>query len=384
MSTEIGNSGLLALKAITYKNHIDGTTDNHDGYSIELNPSVTVDGYVSDNVQIAIEKLNTYIDNVVVDATTSSKGVIQLSQDLGGTASLPKVIRITGDTNQLDISPRSFVFDNQYLSNTVEFKFLNRTVDPKGISIQGQGVTLGAFNILRGGPIILSSGLRNTSNSASRDGNISINVGNSNVITAKHITLSSRVISLFKEPTSAEIPGEANNTLYVYNTSANPTQIPVDGSHLYSLSGKLRVYHTNGDNFNIGDNPANWQSRNQNNGLLHKVNTATTTSTTPTTMATFTMPTTDSGLMLEVDVVGKAASGTSTVSYKLIGHFYSNGSLTPVEVGTESTVYSSINGSGWIAPTITVSGTDVLVKSGAKSATVVSWSVYCKGLYRSI
>lgn len=385
MSTQIGQSGLLALKTQTYKDHINGNSDKHDGYSIELVPTITINGSSTDNVYEAIEALNTYVSTVITDATTTSKGVVQLANDLSGTASSPNVVKITGDSVQLNINPRSIVFSDTYSSNDIEFKYLNKSIQAKGIKLQAQGVINGPFNILHGGDITISSGLRNSSNGVSKDGKIFLNVGNSNLATFRQITLSSRVISLFKDPTSAEIPGEANNTVYVYNTTSNPTQPPISGSHLYSLDGKLKVYHANADNFNIGDNPANWQSGSTTSGVIHKIGSHISSSATQGTLATYTMPSTDAGLMLEVDVIGKAITGTGTVAYKLIGHFYCTGSVTPVEIGTEATVYSSTNNaSGWTAPSITISGNNILVKSGAKSATIINWSCYAKGLYKSI
>lgn len=377
--TQIGQSGQLALKASKYKDHIDGTSDNHDGYQIILDPAISIDGYSSSNVYEAIENLNNYVGSVVVDATTTTKGVLKLSNDLGGTADSPNVIKITGDSNQLNVNPRVIAFSDTYSTDS-EIKYLNKNVAAKGIKITAQGVTNGLFNILNGGNITISAGLRNSSNGTSKDGKIYLNIGNSNLMTFSQITLGTRIVSFFKDPTTSDIIGEANNTIYIGNTLANPTQVPLNGAHLYSLSGKLRAYHTNGDNFNLGDNPKNWQSGEAINGVSNKVHSQSNVGTV-FTLLRFSAQSQNSTVTVEAYIVGKASASTGSVVYKLMGHFYTNGSLNFVEVGTESTLYSSTNNaSGWTAPIILVSGSNILVRSGANAATAINWTAYARAV----
>jgi len=92
--------GHLVTDRFDFQKHIDGENFRHEAGSIDLNPSVTIGSTVITDVQTAIAALaGTIIVPSVPDATTVSKGVIQLGGDLfgtGTTAVAPKVSGLQG------------------------------------------------------------------------------------------------------------------------------------------------------------------------------------------------------------------------------------------------------------------------------------------------
>lgn len=89
--------GRLVTSRFDFQNHIDGYSFRHDANAITLLPNVTVDGYVQGTVQEAIAKLATVVsppDIIVNDATLFTKGIVQLSGDIGGTSGSPRVLKI--------------------------------------------------------------------------------------------------------------------------------------------------------------------------------------------------------------------------------------------------------------------------------------------------
>lgn len=95
------NSGArLTTDRFAFQQHVDGYTFRHHAGSIDLVPSVTLGAATLTDVQTAIAALagSTSVP-VVPDATTISKGLIQLGGDLGGvgtTAAAPKVGGLQG------------------------------------------------------------------------------------------------------------------------------------------------------------------------------------------------------------------------------------------------------------------------------------------------
>lgn len=88
-------TGRLTTDRFDFEKHTNGTNARHDGYAIDMVPPMIILGNPYTNVRTAIEALNAIIAPVSVqDATGSIKGILKLTQDLGGTADLPKVIAI--------------------------------------------------------------------------------------------------------------------------------------------------------------------------------------------------------------------------------------------------------------------------------------------------
>jgi len=92
--------GHLVTDRYDFQKHIDGTDFRQDAGTVDLNPTILIGSTVISDVQTAIAALaGTIIVPSVPDATTSSKGIIQLGGDLfgiGTTALAPKVSGLQG------------------------------------------------------------------------------------------------------------------------------------------------------------------------------------------------------------------------------------------------------------------------------------------------
>lgn len=88
--------GRLVTDRFDFQNHVDGYNFKHIAPSITLSPSLDIGGVVT-NVQDAIVALKDALTiPLVPDATTSSKGLIQLSGDIAGTAVSVSVVALRG------------------------------------------------------------------------------------------------------------------------------------------------------------------------------------------------------------------------------------------------------------------------------------------------
>lgn len=82
----INGVGRIATDRYDFEEHIDGYSFRHQANQIDLNPPVTITG-TQTNVQGAIAALSLLISPPVVpDATTSTKGILQLTGDISGTS----------------------------------------------------------------------------------------------------------------------------------------------------------------------------------------------------------------------------------------------------------------------------------------------------------
>lgn len=92
--------GHLVTDRFDFQRHVDGTAFRHKAGSIDLSPSIVIGSTTITDVQTAIAALSgSIIVPSVPDATTSSKGIIQLGGDLfglGTTALAPKVSGLQG------------------------------------------------------------------------------------------------------------------------------------------------------------------------------------------------------------------------------------------------------------------------------------------------
>ena len=92
--------GHLVTDRFDFQNHVDGTAFRHKAGSIDLSPTILIGSTVITDVQTAIAALSgSIIVPSVPDATTSSKGIIQLGGDIFGTGTTalnPKVSGLQG------------------------------------------------------------------------------------------------------------------------------------------------------------------------------------------------------------------------------------------------------------------------------------------------
>jgi len=92
------NSGVgrLVTDRYDFQDHVDGYTFNHNADAIFLNPPVLISTTVT-NVQSAIEELKGALTvPIIPDATTTSKGVIQITGDIGGSSTYISVLALRG------------------------------------------------------------------------------------------------------------------------------------------------------------------------------------------------------------------------------------------------------------------------------------------------
>src|SRR5574338_576088 len=91
--------GRLVTDRFDFQKHIDGQDFRHDADQINLNPAVVL-GTPQTNVQDAIEQIKVILDGsiapLIPDATTISKGIVQLAGDIGGTSTSVSVIALRG------------------------------------------------------------------------------------------------------------------------------------------------------------------------------------------------------------------------------------------------------------------------------------------------
>lgn len=106
MSTPINpnfNPGTLARIATDrydFQKHVDGYSFRHVASSIDVSPPITISSIDYTTVQSALAALASVIvpSVTVPDATLTTKGIIQLTGDLGGSATNVRVIKIQGNS----------------------------------------------------------------------------------------------------------------------------------------------------------------------------------------------------------------------------------------------------------------------------------------------
>src|SRR5574337_1095911 len=87
--------GRLVTDRFDFEHHVEGSAFRHPATAIDV--GAPLDGYGITNVQEGLVYLVAHLSvPIIPDATTLSKGVIQLSGDLGGTAATPTVISLRG------------------------------------------------------------------------------------------------------------------------------------------------------------------------------------------------------------------------------------------------------------------------------------------------
>ncbi len=89
--------GQLTTTRYDFQDHVDGYSFKHKAAGLVLFPSVDINGNPYSNVQEAIDALAQFVSPptiIVNDATPFVKGIVQLTNDFGGTATAPKVTGI--------------------------------------------------------------------------------------------------------------------------------------------------------------------------------------------------------------------------------------------------------------------------------------------------
>lgn len=299
----------IVLDRHDFQKHIDGSDFFQEASSIILDPVIDISGNQS-NVRGAILALKDSILSGAPDATSSTKGILRLTNDFGGTSNAPlvtgiqgrpvqtlgsindgdylawnsagyfepitpaitsfvagqdlagtttnqTVIELTGELessggfngNVVDINARYLRFANDIASD-VSITFAN---NPSG---NGSYLNLQAQNSLtngNGGGVNIQSGLGGIG--SYKDGYISLNKGSVTYFQINEPEVDRTVISLGSENSTSNMPtGTGDVVLYISNASANPSSgSPVGGAILYSSGGSLYTKRQSGLNFQIGD-----------------------------------------------------------------------------------------------------------------------------------
>ena len=134
--------GHLVTDRYDFQKHIDGEDFRHEAGSIDLNPAILIGSTLITDVQTAIAALSgSIIVPSVPDATTASKGIIQLNGDLFGSGTTALNPRVSG----LQGTPIS-VFSGLALNQVLTWNgasWINQAV-PGSISIAGDLAGVGS------------------------------------------------------------------------------------------------------------------------------------------------------------------------------------------------------------------------------------------------
>jgi hypothetical protein len=418
--------GKLAVSRYDFQSHIDGYSNGHYATAISLNPPITINSINTTNVQDAMELFATLVNPPdIIDASTTNKGIIQISGDIRGTATNILVSGIQGKpiTNTAPTNNQTLVFDgytNSWTPSSINSSFvaggdLEGTTNLQNvISLTGRldKVSIIANNLLwannstapkigqdsgpgtgknlrivaqssttngaRGGHLDLFGGEPGT---GGLQGGINLGLSNgaSKFIQIKEVGAGRRVLALLHDSdvTSADMPNDSGDrVIYIRDTSTPPvTGTPTNGTEVYSFGGKLFVKQSDGNNFAVGSipNPSVWGTSNEQ--VYSSRNTITTTTAIAQDVFTFIIPNFTS-VKVDVIAVGKKPASIESAQYNLsIG--YSKHNSTPTTLGTLTSAdpRGSSGTLTWTAPTISLSGSQIKVKSGFSNTETVTWII---------
>jgi hypothetical protein len=312
--------GRLVTDRYDFQSHVNGTAFRHHADQIDLVPLVTIQGFQSPNVQDAIQRLANIIGpQPVPNATTTSVGVIQLSGDIGGSATnvtvtglynhplspvsptpgevlswngaswapsaigtfiasndlvgnsaSQTVVSVTGISDVLMIKCSDLFFAGgttpQILQAATTGAGTNLTISAQ--STTGPGFSGGNINISGGqsgsggvsGSVFISGG---QPFGGGFSGGVSLQLSANSVNMLQAIQLANsptqRVLSLVGSSNllSTDMPANTGDmVVYVRNAVTPPTTgIPANGAILYSYNGLMSVANGDGTNFPLGSIP---------------------------------------------------------------------------------------------------------------------------------
>ena len=425
----VNGVGRLVTDRFDFQKHVDGYSFRHDANQIDLSPTVFVDGYAQTTVQSALETLSTYIlPPVIPDATTTSKGIIQLSGDISGTATSVEVIKIRGfDVNTLLPSNNDVLtWDsvNQYWTPAAPANTFTPANDLSGsnisqdvVGITGAGgivsVTADNFNFSETSiPVIdqidsttgsgsnLTITAQNGTIAAANGGFIKISGGSAGagglkggvelslndqaepLVQISEVATSRRVVSLAHSSslTTLDMPsGTGDRVIYIRDAATDPSSAPTDGAILYSSGGKLNVMQSDGTDFIIGSipNPSIWGSSGQQ--VYTSKDYVTSLSGNYATAFTYNV-TANTSVKLDVIFVGRVPASFG------VNEGYSANMAATFIVSAAGTALSSLGGpytsnisslgAGWNAPDIgAFVGSTISVRTPYSNTRPVRWLV---------
>ena len=424
--------GRLATDRYDFESHINGSDFKHDADIITLDPPLTIPsvgpGVSCTNVQQALTQALPYLAPVTLpDASVVSKGVIQLSGDVSGTAtniiitglqqrpinvvapntndvltwngttwgplSVPvqfladgdltgsslsqQVIAITGVANLVNVKCNNISFASTTTPNIVQ---ASTASSPAAVlSIKAQNSTTGI-----GGALKLSAGFGITGQGAL---SLQLAAGSNTLLQISEPVVGNSVLSLVKgsDTTVTQMPaGTGNRVIYIADASTAPTVSPVGGTILYSNAGKLCIKQSNGTGFIIGAN--NFTSPvsiddNSNNPVYFYKYTIHSAINTRSSVFTYSNQNGPSTVLAEINMTavvdsndGYVYSSTTLATFKSIEVA---GEYLFYLVGTETVVHSQSSGSWTSTPFYTLTQ-QIAFRTGAHATQAAEWTVFIK------
>jgi len=419
--------GRLATDRFDFQNHVDGTNFRHKADQIDLSPLITIESVTVSNVQEAIERLTTIVTPPIIeDATTVSKGIIQLNGDIAGTATNVLVTKIqsrpvstlppsSGDVLTWDGMSASWIpspavnafsagGDLAGTNAIQEVIGLTGTSGSTRVSSSGLTWINGITPVISQSVTVLNHGsdftvrAQSTSGASKNGGDVVVTGGSpgsgglkggvtlaldsagTTMLEATEIATNRRVLSLLHNGplTTLDMPANTGDlVMYVRDTVTPPTiGNPLNGTIVYSSGGQLWIKQADGDNFSVGSipNPSIWGSTGQ---QTYTYRSYVTSSVGAAALAfSFAIPDNTS---IKVDVIftGKATSAADGAEFNLsMGYLRTTGS--PIVMGTVTNAdprTTAGSAAGWTIPDITTSGNNLQVYTGYSGTNTINWLV---------
>lgn len=417
--------GRLATDRFDFEKHVNGESFNHEANGVLLTPGITIDGYVKSNVREALEALTVIaFPPTIVDADVSTKGILKLTNDLGGTADVPKVvglqnIPISTQAPNVDelltfngtswipmANAATFIAGGDLTGDNLSQLVYNisgsgglatitattvRFVDGVSVPLLTQessssaaGVNLNiiaqgtSFSNANGGNVILSGGAKN---GTGIKGGVKLQLNNSSsdtLLQATEAASGQRIIGLFKETIDGSNVTSGDKVLFVGDAATAPSTNPVDGFLLYSEGGLAKV-RQGSDTITFGSipNPSVWEPT-LNGKVITRQYSFTTTNATQATAndSGFTLLD-DSTSKFDVIVVARRtdASTSQTAQFNLTAGYVTVAS-TATQIGTTTSAdtRATTGATTWSA-TIDNSSNIVRVRVTGEAAKTISWFI---------
>jgi hypothetical protein len=418
------NPGHLVTDRYDFEKHYDGYAFRHNSTQIDLYPTLVINSTTTTTVQQALTQLSLITSPPSIpDATTSSKGIVELTGDISGVAThvvvtglqnkpvstlapssgnvlswvggawtptaLPTlfsaggdlagnnvyqtVVGLSGTSNIITISGNNLNFISSSTASITQD--INSVGVGKNMNITAQGSSLSGNN---GGDVIISGGL--SGGSGGLRGGVQLDLATLPMVQVTEPIVNQRVLSLLKGSaiTSGNMPaGTGDMVMYIADAAVAPSSgNPSGGTIMYSQGGQLYVKQGDGNNFLVGSipNPSIWGNSGQQTYTQRSYVTSTTSS--PVTAFNFPLPD-NTSTKIDVIFVGKQSGVNESAQFNLtVGYTRTSGSA-PLIVGTLTSAdpRTTSGAVGWTAPTITISTNNVLIQTGCALGTQINWLV---------
>jgi hypothetical protein len=421
--------GRLVTDRFHFQNHIDGYNFRHKAEQIDLtNPIELSNNVVVSNLQNAIEQLNIITAAPEIpDATTSNKGLIQISGDIDGIAtnisvkkiqgkSISASIPVTGDVLTWDgtvwtpsppvniFNPSGDLNGNNVSQNVIgitgvagvlrascdSINFIesaipiitqdsNTTSNAGNFTVAAQSST---FTDGNGGNLILRGGDKDGSGKL---GGISLQIGDTTeMLQLANLPSGQKVLSILNPVslTSSDMPADTGDmVMYIRDTEVPPvTGIPVNGTILYSQKGQLWIKQSDGDNFVIGSslNPNIWGNS---SGQVYSLRVVTTSIAPNPALALSYLLVDNTATKVDVEYIGKIVGTDAAAQYNYSVGYLRDTASAPKIIGgvlTSTDPRNTAAASSWVAPDITIAGNNLNIYTGSSAASNIKWTVIIK------